>query len=956
MQFVKNKNIKLKFIVFSILILSFFSSKAQNNNEQNFLSQTRQLIYDGKRSGEGYFSEDGRYLIFQSEREKENPFYQIYILDFETGDINRVSPGTGKTTCSFFQYGGGKKVLFASSHADKDALQKQKLEIEDRASGNEKKYSWDYEPEMDIYIADRNGKNLKNLTNAYGYDAEGAFSPDGKKIIFASNRNIYKKSKLTEKEKKRLKIDPSYFCDVFIMDADGSNVKQLTDESGYDGGTFFSPDGKKVIWRKFNEDGDKADVYTMNVDGSAKKQITDFNAMSWAPYYHPTQEYIIFASNKYGFGNFELFIVDAEGEKEPIRITTTDGFDGLPVFSPDGKKLVWTSTRTSDKKAQLFIANWNHEAALQALKLAPKKNQSKVLSNQKLVSGNLKNYIEFLASDELKGRMTGSESIKKAANYIIEKLQANGLKPLQESFKWSFSFVSDYSYKKSANTLQLALKSKTTNYQLDKDFIPLPSTKSGEFEGMAVFAGFGIKYSDKDLEYNSYKDLDVKDKVVFLLNGSPEIPNKENKIALERVSSAGHKMMLAKSLGAKAVIFINESLEKPKYDLMIQNTGLFTLSMSFEKAKEFFQIYQFDLQEASEKLKNTEKTPKDWNMKTHLTLKGNVNISIKKQFDNNIVGMLPALTESNEYIFLGAHYDHLGLGEVNSRSDASHKAFIHNGADDNASGVALVLSLADQLSELKKKQPDLFTKNVVFAFWSGEELGLLGSSAFCEKLTISSEKIKAYLNFDMVGRMKNNKLSLQGLGSASEWKKIIEKKNFKAGFNLALSESPYLPTDATSFYLKKVPILSFFTGIHDEYHTYADDASLINYKDTERIRDFAQNIVLELMKAKLTYQTFTGKGSTSSKGSRKIYLGTIPSYSSGDVEGVKISGVQSGSPAEKAGLKAGDILIGLKEKPIKNIYDFSNLLRELKIGEKTKMQVMRDGKKMDLEIIPSEKK
>ncbi|MGH7936525.1 MAG: M28 family peptidase, partial [Chthoniobacterales bacterium] len=334
--------------------------------EQRFLTNTRQLIFEGKRSGEGYFSPDGKKLIFQSEREEGNPFYQMYILDLESGDTHRVSPGYGKTTCGFFQP-GTDRVIFASSHGDTEARTKQKAELDFRASGKQRRYSWDYDPNYDIWSAKQDGSDLVNLTHSLGYDAEGDFSPDGKQIVFCSLRSAFPLDHLTPELRKRYQQDASYFGEIYVMNADGSNVRRLTNKAGYDGGPFFSPDGQRIIWRHFAENGVQADVWTMKLDGSDKHQVTDFHSMSWAPFYHPSGKYIIFTSNKLGFENFELFMVDTAGEHEPVRVTFTPGFDGLPVFSPDGKKLCWTSGRTGDGKSQLFLADWNDAAAQAAV-------------------------------------------------------------------------------------------------------------------------------------------------------------------------------------------------------------------------------------------------------------------------------------------------------------------------------------------------------------------------------------------------------------------------------------------------------------------------------------------------------------------------------------------------------------------------------------------------------------
>ncbi|REJ73183.1 MAG: hypothetical protein DWQ30_24705 [Acidobacteria bacterium] len=337
--------------------------------EDRFLSRTRRLIFEGRRSGEGYFSPDGSQMVFQAEREEGNPFYQIYRLDLESGETRRISPGIGKTTCSFIQPGTGN-VLYASTHHDPASEELQRAELEFRASGEERRYSWDYDPEFDIWVADPESGEQRRLTDARGYDAEGAYSPDGEWIVFSSMRDAYGRD-LSPEEQRQLEVDPSFFAELYIMRADGSDQRRLTHTDGYDGGPFFFPDGERIVWRRFDTSGLIADVWSMKPDGSDQKQITDFGAMSWAPYVHPSGEYILFASNKHGFSNFEVFIVDVEGVKEPVRVTTTDGFDGLPVPTPDGGRLVWTSNRHQGEGAHLYIAEWNHQAAREALAAAP---------------------------------------------------------------------------------------------------------------------------------------------------------------------------------------------------------------------------------------------------------------------------------------------------------------------------------------------------------------------------------------------------------------------------------------------------------------------------------------------------------------------------------------------------------------------------------------------------------
>ena len=355
--------------VLTLALLVTAPSAQSPSPEREFLSRTRRLTVEGRRAGEGYWSADGQRLVFQSEREPGNPFYQIYTVNLTTGQTFRISPGMGKTTCAFFRP-GTDHILFSSTHHDPKSKQFQDEELAFRASGTERRYAWDYDPEMEIYVVAEKSREIQRLTNTRGYDAEASYSPDGEWIVFASMRDAYNRT-LTDAEKKQLDLDPSFFGEIYIMRADGSGQRRLTNVRGYDGGPFFSPDGKRIVWRRFDEQGLIADVWTMNLDGSDQRQVTNFRSMSWAPYIHPSGEYLLFASNKLGFENFEVFMVDVAGTREPVRITYSDGFDGLPVPSPDGRQLAWTSSRGGGREGQIFLAQWNHDAARKALAAAP---------------------------------------------------------------------------------------------------------------------------------------------------------------------------------------------------------------------------------------------------------------------------------------------------------------------------------------------------------------------------------------------------------------------------------------------------------------------------------------------------------------------------------------------------------------------------------------------------------
>src|SRR5438876_169731 len=485
------------------------ASAAETNSagEARFLSNIRQLTFQGRRSGEAYFSPDGKALILQSERETGNPFYQIYILDLESGDSHRVSPGIGKTTCAFFRP-HSDEVLFASTHLDPDARSKQKAEFDLRATGKERRYSWDYDEQFDIFAARRDGSQLRRLTSTRGYDAEAAYSPDGRKIVFTSLRDAYPPAKLSPEDRQLHGPEPSYFGEIYLMNADGSGQKRLTFTPGYDGGPFFSPDGKRIIWRRSDTNGANADIYTMKLDGSDARRLTDFGCMSWAPFYHPSGKSIVFTANKLGFANFELFIIDAMGEREPVRVTFTDGFDGLPVFSPDGKKLCWTSNRAPEGTSQLFLADWNQEAALAAIKTSPKRGaapnvrpiSSRRENNLAAAPGrfppapagsyvpevrleDLRNEVGFLSSEDLEGRLTGTTGSQRAAEFIAEQLRRAGLKPLGEtgSFFQPFEFTSGVQIVTNENHLAVTTGAglASSAFEVEKDFRPLSFTSNG---------------------------------------------------------------------------------------------------------------------------------------------------------------------------------------------------------------------------------------------------------------------------------------------------------------------------------------------------------------------------------------------------------------------------------------------------------------------------------------------
>ncbi|SFJ38800.1 TolB family protein [Planctomicrobium piriforme] len=317
------------------------------SEEARHLSNIRQVTTDFSRAGEGYFSPDDKSIVYQA-YPSGYPFYQIYVQALDGGEPKKLSPGRGRTTCAYFTP-DGKKILFASAHTHPDM---DKLEADakaEQASGAKRRYQWDFDPYMELYVCNPDGSGMQQLTDSPGYDAEGSYSADGKQIVFTSTRDG----------------DP----DLYIMDADGKNVRQLTNVPGYDGGPFFSPDGKWVIFRSDRQQEHMLQLYAISVDGKHEVQLTDdLNTVNWAPYFHPSGKKIIWTRADYARGpqgaNFDLWTMDIAstdttftgGEVE--RITFQEKADVLPVFSNDGKKLMWTSSRGADGTSQLWIADW----------------------------------------------------------------------------------------------------------------------------------------------------------------------------------------------------------------------------------------------------------------------------------------------------------------------------------------------------------------------------------------------------------------------------------------------------------------------------------------------------------------------------------------------------------------------------------------------------------------------
>ncbi len=1001
--------------------------------QADLMTDIRQLTFDGRRAGEGYFSRDGKKLVFQSEREPGNPFFQIYLMDRETGDVHRISPGIGKTTCAWI-HPNGTRILYASTQFDPQAEQKQRDEIKARATGETSRYSWDYDPTYELVAYDTDTGETQQLTHAEGYDAEGSYSPDGKLICFASNRRAYT-GELTTEEQELFRLDPASAMDLYLMDSDGKNIRRLTTAVGYDGGPFFSPDGNQICFRRFSRDGATAEIMLMNVDGSNQRSLTHLGHMSWAPYFHPSGDYLIFTTNRHGFGNFELYLVDAAGKHEPVRASA--GFDGLPVFTPDGKSLTWTSNG-GNSQSQLVEAEWNDSAARKLLGLAADSDsgaasdsltvaaESARLTAPGFLAADIGRHVDYLCRPELGGRLTGTAGEVRATAYVAAYLESLGLKPAGQdgTFFHEFEFVSDVRLGTN-NALKLVAANDSdkttpveTAYELERQWRPVFFSKTGPVAPTAVvFAGYGIVAPSEDssaasdpanatstgkdkhgAEYDSYVHLDVTDKWVLVFRQMPQDISPERRQHLARYSGERYKAMVARDRGARGLIFVSGPTSQVRTRVMplerdgsLGATSLAVVSIADELATRWMSIAGEDLAEIQKELDGGE-------MAMGFELPGvkiaaEIDVEPVKSRGRNVLALLPApaLTSADapatadnptdrpagttrEMIVVGAHIDHLGTGSGGgSLAKDDERGGVHRGADDNASGVAGMLEIAQYLAGENQPTRAGLKRDILFAAWSGEELGLRGSEAFADDFaTLFPQRvvatqdaphtsaslypaIVANLNLDMVGRLRDN-LILQGIGSSPYWTGAIERRNAVVRLPLILQNDCHLPTDASTFFRHGVPILAAFSGSHEEYHTPRDTPELLNYEGAAQIARLMALIARDLVMAETApaYQEQTAQPEM--RANLTAYLGTVPDYSQADVKGVKLGGVTKGAPAEVAGMQAGDIIIELAGRKIENIYDYTYAIEALKVGQVTSSKVLRGSETLTLSITPASRK
>ena len=556
------------------------------------------------------------------------------------------------------------------------------------------------------------------------------------------------------------------------------------------------------------------------------------------------------------------------------------------------------------------------------------------------------NDIKALAAPEMEGRGAGTKGLSRAEHLIEKRYKELGIPPAGvHAYAQPFSVVTGARLK-ADNSFTIGTGNDSKNeITINRDFVPYSFSASGQVSAPLVFAGYGI--TADEFHYDDYAGIDVKDKVVVVLRyEAASFAQKNGNHGLTQHSQLISKAINARNHGAKAVVVLNGKLGDGEEDLLTrfgsvsgpENVGIVTVQVKNAVAEPWFQSAGKSLKDVQDQINSSTK-PASFALPESLHISLHIDIETTRATVNNVLAWLPGQTD--EYVIVGAHYDHLGRGNFDSLAP-SQIGQIHPGADDNASGSAGVLELARLLAP----QRGQLKRSILFMDFAGEELGLLGSAAWVQNPTRPLAKAVAMINMDMIGRIKDDKVYIGGVGTGSTFKAVLEQAQKDAPFKIEYSASGYSSSDHTSFVTKKIPSLFFFSGLHSDYHKPSDTWDKINAPSAARLLDMVASVAVQLANATdaPVFQVVAEDKPTAGGGGGGYgpYFGSIPDF--GQTEnGVKFSDVKPNSPAAKAGLKAGDIMIQFGDKPIKNLYDFTDALRRSKVGDVVEVKVLRDG-------------
>ena len=569
--------------------------------------------------------------------------------------------------------------------------------------------------------------------------------------------------------------------------------------------------------------------------------------------------------------------------------------------------------------------------------------------------------IKALAAPAMEGRGAGTKGIARAERLIEKRYKSLGLEPAgTNSYLQPFTVITGAQLK-GKNDFVVTSGGEKHQLKAKQDFVPYSFSASGSARGALVFAGYGITAGE--FHYDDYGGLDVKDKIVVVLRyeppsfgektGAPGGTHAATNQVMTQHSQLVTKAINARNHGAKALVLVNGKLGDGEEDLLTrfgsvsgpEDAGILFLQVKNDVAESWLKATGKSLHELQKQIDDS-MNPASFALPADQTAALTVSIRTTRATVNNVLAYLPGKTD--EYVIIGAHYDHLGRGNFDSLAP-SQIGQIHPGADDNASGTAGVLELARLLAPQKGQ----LRRGILFMSFAGEELGLLGSAEWVRNPTRPLDKAVAMLNMDMIGRIKDDKVYIGGVGTGSTLKAAVEQAAEKSGFKIEYSASGYSSSDHTSFVTKKIPVLFFFSGLHSDYHKPSDTWEKIDPVAATRLLavvGMTGELLADAEERPAFIVVAEDKPAGGSGGSGYgPYFGSIPDF--GQVEtGVKFSDVKPGSPAAKAGLKAGDILIQFGDKPIKNLYDFTDALRRSKVGDVVEVKVLRDGQTVTVPV------
>ena len=582
-------------------------------------------------------------------------------------------------------------------------------------------------------------------------------------------------------------------------------------------------------------------------------------------------------------------------------------------------------------------------------------------------------HVQYLASPQLKGRATGTPELEKAAAYIAAQFQSFGLKPVDgksdtDVKNFELAFPAELGAKMGpGNTFSYRDAALKQTLKLNQNFVPFTFSTNGKFRGSVVFAGYGI--TAKEHNYDDYAAIDVKDKLVLILRHEPQERDEKSVFGGKKLTSHStfiDKMMNAKNHGARGVILINDTAAHPGSEDKLEkvgatggprDAGIFFVQIKESTAEAWLRTEGRDLRQIAKEIDGDLK-PRSFSL-AKVVVEMSVDVIHETKTVHNVAAYLPGKT--SEYVIIGAHYDHLGLGDEHSLAPNQMGA-VHPGADDNASGTAGVIELARWFS--KQPQPQ---RGILFMTFAGEELGLLGSSWYVNHPVLPLENAVAMLNLDMIGRVQGGRIFVSGAQTGSTLARILEEVKLpeplrvdESGKNAGTNMSD--ASDHASFAAKQIPVLFFFSGLHGDYHKPTDTPDKIDAADAAKVLDYVADVTMHLSadadRPKFVRVSRPPAGPVTSGNRQSGYgpdFGSIPDFNE-PPKGVRFADIREGSPAEKGGLKPGDIMIEFAGKAIGNLYDFTYALRDSKAGDVVLVKVIRGDQTIDAKVLLTERR